>query len=129
MVRGCISLLIICIAITSCRKNIFTPVKVTYKVKVKDSNTVVIQCNNDYYFDSKTRKPITWKSDGGYWISDHFAYNEEEYYLKVDYIDSTTAKEDNFKVQIFYNDTIEVASSITDHAVPAVEFKGIVKEL
>ena len=97
-------------------------------VKVKDSNTVVIQCNNDYYFDNKTRKPITWESDGSTWRSDHFATKEEEYYLKVDYIDSTTAKEDNYKVQIFYNDTIPVASLIVDHATPIVEFYGTVKE-
>ncbi|MEO8150005.1 MAG: hypothetical protein ABI723_20370 [Bacteroidia bacterium] len=115
--------------LNSCKKSLFTTVKVTYAVKVKAGNKVVINCNNDYYFDSKTRKPIEWTSDGSTWKTDHFVYQEEEYYLKVDYVDSTQAIEDNYKVQIFYNDTIPVASSITDHAVPSIEFSGTVKEL
>lgn len=117
------------IIINSCKKDLFTTVKVTYVVKVKAGNTVVINCNNDYYFDNNTRKPITWVSNGSTWSSDHFVTKEEPYYLKVDYIDSTKATEDNYKVQIFYNDTIPVASSITDHAVPSIEFSGTVKEL
>ncbi len=109
-------------------KHVFTPVKVTYAVKVKAGNTVVIQCNNDYYFDTNTRKQITWESDGSTWRSDHYARKEEEYYLKVDYIDSTASHEDNYKVEVFYNDTSTVESSVTDHALPTVEFKGTVTE-
>ena len=113
----------------SCQEDVFTPVKVTYKVKVKSGNTVTITCNNDYYFDTGVRKPITWTSDGTTWRSDHFVYEEEDYFINVVYTDSTQAVEDNYKVQVFYNDTIPAAASITDHAVPVVEFSGRVKEL
>lgn len=123
-----IALLVSILLFCSCQEDLFTPVKVTYAVKVKAGNTVIIHCNNDYYFDTNNRKAITWLSDGSTWTSDHLARREEEYYIRVDYIDSTKAKEDNYKVQVFYNDTIAVASSVTAHAVPVVEFSGRVTE-
>ncbi len=116
-------------AFSGCKKDLFTTVKVTYAVKVKAGNTVAIECYNDYYFDNNTLKTIIWKSDGTTFYSDHFAYYEQDYYLKVTYLDSTAAVEDNYKVQVFYNDTIPAAASITAYPVPIVEFSGTVKEL
>jgi hypothetical protein len=121
--------LLCCTVFSGCKKDLFTAVKVTYAVKVKAGNTVVIECYNDYYFDNNTLKPITWKSDGTTFYSDHYAYYEQDYYLKVTYVDSTAAVEDNYKVQVFYNDTIPAAKSITSYPVPVVEFSGLVTEL
>lgn len=116
-----------CALINACKKASFTTVKVTYAVKVKAGNTVRIECYNDYYFANKSLKPITWVSDGSTWTSNHYVYEQEDYYLKVDYIDSTKATEDNYKVQVFYNDTIAIKSSVTGYALPTVEFKGVVQ--
>lgn len=122
-----ILLIPVCCVLGSCKKASFTTVKVTYAVKVKAGNTVSIECYNDYYFANKTLKPVTWVSNGSTWTSNHYVYEQEDYYIKVTYIDSTKATEDNYKVQVFYNDTTVVQSSIVDHALPTVEFKGTVQ--
>ena len=114
---------------TGCKKDKFIPVKVTYAVLVADSSVINITYNSDYYFDSGTRKPVNYLSDGGYWSASHIAYEEEEYYIKVDYISSVIA-DSNFQVKVIFNDTLTVDSvkNIKNiNIVSSVELQGTVK--
>lgn len=110
---------------SACKKDSFTSVKVTYYVKIADSNSVNISYNSDYYFDSGTRKTITYTSGGGIWVASHIANKQEEYYIKVDYIEAL-ASETDFQVKVIFNDTLTVDSIAQDTIVPSVEFQGTV---
>lgn len=118
-----ISLFISVFIISGCQKASFTPVKVTYKVKIADGNKVMIEYNSDYYFSTGTRQPLEWTGNGTTWIASHIAEEPEDYYIKVDYTDAPNI-EDNFKVQVFFNDTSQVGSSINDTIVPQVILEG-----
>jgi hypothetical protein len=121
--------LFLLLAFAGCKDDIFTTVEVTYAVKVKAGNTVTITCNNDYYFDTGRYKPITHTSTGSTFYIKRMVFKEEPYFIEVNYTDSTKATEDNYRVQVFYNDTIQIQSLIVNHAQPTITFKGIVKEL
>lgn len=111
--------------ITSCKKDTFTSVKVTYEVKVADSSIVDITYNSDYYFDSEIRKPVRYVSDGSRWSASHVANKEEEYYIKVDYLSSVNPEND-FQVKVIFNDMLTVDSVKNDTIVPFVELRGTV---
>ncbi|MBL7926744.1 MAG: hypothetical protein JNK61_07510 [Bacteroidia bacterium] len=121
--------LIFLLILAACQDDIFTTVEVTYAVKVKAGNTVTITCNNDYYFDTGIHKPIVHTSTGSTFFIKRLVFKEEPYYIRVNYTDSTKAAEDNYRVQVFYNDTIQIQSLIVNYAQPTVTFEGIVKEL
>ena len=113
----------ILLTMSACKKASFTPVKVTYIVKVKDGNKVSINYNSDYYFETGTMQPLEFTSNGITWYANHIAEEPEDYYIKVDYLNAPNA-EDNFKVQVYFNDTMQVASSINDTVVPQVILQG-----
>lgn len=110
---------------TSCKKDTFTPVKVTYCVKVADSSTVNITYYSDYYFASGITKTITYLSEGGYWYGVHTAYKQEDYDIKVEYISSVNPEKD-YRVEVYFNDTLKVASRIDTMLVQLTELKGTV---
>lgn len=107
----------------SCKKASFTPIQVTYKVKIAAGNKVRIEYNSDYFFETGTLKSVDFIGTGGTWYANHIAEEQEDYYIKVDYIDSTNF-EDNFKVQVYFNDTTQAASFIADSIVPQVILQG-----
>ena len=110
----------------SCKKqNSFTAVKVIYYVQIADSNTVNITCNSDYYFDSGNRKTISYTSNGGIWVTSHIAYKQEDYYIKVDYINQLKT-ENNFRVKVIFNDTLVKDSAVYDKVVTPIELGGTV---
>jgi hypothetical protein len=119
------TLFFLAILFSACKKDSFTSVKVTYYVKIADSNTVNISYNSDYYFDSGTRKTISYTSGGGYWIATHIARKQEDYYIKVDYTDALKP-DTSFKVIVIFNDTLDKDSAVYDHVVSAVELQGVV---
>lgn len=120
-----LSLFIISVSllINGCKKASFTPVQVTYKVKIAAGNKVRIEYNSDYFFETGTRKSVDFTGTGGTWYANHIAEEAEDYYIKVDYIDSTNF-EDNFKVQVYFNDTTQAASFISDSIVTQVILQG-----
>jgi|SRR6185436_322825 len=118
-------LLFLSILFSACKKDSFTSVKVTYYVKIADSNTVNISYNSDYYFDSGSRKTISYTSGGGYWIASHIARKQEDYYIKVDYTDALKP-DTSFKVKVIFNDTLVKDSAVYDQVVSPVELQGAV---
>lgn len=114
---------LVTMASLSCNKDTFTPVEITYLVLIKPSNTVTINCYNDYYFDTQTLTPIKFTSEGLYFRSTHIVKKEEDYYLSVNYTDSTKAPEDNFVVWVKYNDST-ITKQTYKYAKPFVEIKG-----
>ena len=111
---------------STCKKDTFIPVKVTYRVIIADSSVVNITYNSDFYFDSGTRKPVNYLSEGGTWSASHIAYEEEDYYIKVNYISSINPETD-FQVKVIFNDTSTVDSVKYDSIVSVVELQGTVK--
>ncbi|MFI5219377.1 MAG: hypothetical protein ACHQNT_07790 [Bacteroidia bacterium] len=120
-----VALIILLIVFSTCSKDSFIPVKVTYLVKIADSSTVNISYNSDYYYDSGTRKPVNYLNTGGIWSASHIAYEEEEYYIKVDYLSSINPETD-FQVKVIFNDTSTVDSVKYDSIVSVVELQGTV---
>ena len=121
--QGSFIILVFAILFFSCEKSSFTAVKVTYYVKIADSNTVNIVYNSDYYYDSGSRKTISYTSNGGIWVASHIAYEEEDYYIKVDYTDSLKPETD-FEVKVYFNDTLVKDSVAYDTIVTPVELSG-----
>jgi hypothetical protein len=119
--------LLILPAMASCKKDSFTPVKVTYAVKAADSSLLAISYNSDYYYDSGVRKTIDWFSTGGYWVASHLATAPEEYYIRVEYLDSVQPETD-YRVYVVFNDSLFVDSALFSHSVPVVELSGPVTE-
>jgi hypothetical protein len=125
MIKRFALLILIPMLFYTCKKDSFTPVKVTYLVEAADSSSLNITYNSDYYFDSGTLKTINYLSNGGTWSGVHTANKEEEYYIKVEYLNAVHS-ETNFTVRVFFNDTLAVDSSINNMVVPLVELKGMV---
>jgi hypothetical protein len=107
------------------KKDDFTSVKITYYVQIADSNSVNISYNSDYYFDSGTRKTISYTGNGGIWVASHIANEPEDYYIKVDYI-NTLKPDTDFQVKVFFNDTLTKDSVAYDVIVSPVELAGAV---
>jgi hypothetical protein len=119
-------LLVSVLLFSTCKKkDDFISVKVTYYVQIADSNTVNISYNSDYYFDSGTRKTISYTSNGGIWVASHIAYKQEEYYIKVDYI-NPFKPDTNFQVKVIFNDTLTKDSAAHNVIVTPVELSGTV---
>ncbi|HKR06748.1 MAG TPA: hypothetical protein VJY62_19085 [Bacteroidia bacterium] len=107
------------------KKDDFTSVKVTYYVKIADSNSVNISYNSDYYFDSGSRKTISYTSNGGIWVASHIADKQEDFYIKVDY--TNALKPDTaFEVKVIFNDTLVKDSVAYNMVVSPVELQGTV---
>lgn len=118
------ALIILLFLFASCDKEEFTPVRVTYTVKVADSSTVTIAYNSDYYYDSDNRKPVNYTSEGGIWAASHIAYEPEEYYIRVEYISSVSTETD-FEVKVFFDDADAAVDSVVSNTIiPLVELKG-----
>jgi hypothetical protein len=113
--------------LAACKKDEFVPVKVLYAARAADSSLLRITYNSDYYYDSGIRKPVEFRSEGGYWLASHIAYGPEDYYIKVEYLDSI-GPETDFRVYVVFNDTLFVDSSVTAHSLPVVELSGPVAE-
>lgn len=126
MKRKLIAFFILAILFNACKKDDFRPVNVTYIVTVTDSNTVRITYNSDYYYASGIRKPIEFTSEGISWNASHLASKEEEYYIKVEYLNERKP-EINYKVRVVFNDTLVVDSAVYTNSVPVVELSGAVK--
>ena len=107
------------------KKDDFTSVKVTYYVQIADSNSVNISYNSDYYFDSGTRKTISYTGNGGIWVASRIANTQEDYYIKVDYI-NTLKPDTDFQVKVIFNDTLTKDSVFFDHIESIVELQGTV---
>jgi hypothetical protein len=107
------------------KKDDFTSVKVTYYVQIADSNSVNISYNSDYYFDSGSRKTISYTGNGGLWVASHIASKQEDYYIKVDYI-NTLKPDTDFQVKVVFDDTLTKDSVFFDHIEPIVELQGTV---
>jgi hypothetical protein len=107
------------------KKDNFTSVKVTYYVKIADSNSVNITYNSDYYFDSGSHKIISYTSGGGIWVASHIAYKQEDFYIKVDYTDALKP-DTNFQVKVIFNDTLVKDSVAYNIVVSPVELSGTV---
>lgn len=112
--------------LAACKKDDFRPVNVTYIVTVTDSNTVRITYNSDYYYATGIRKAIDFTSEGISWNASHLASKEEEYYIKVEYLNERKP-EMNYQVRVVFNDTLVVDSAVFTHSVPVVELSGLVK--
>jgi len=111
---------------SACKKeDEFTSVKVTYYVQIADSNSVEISYNSDYFFDSGNRKTISFTGSGGIWVASHIAYQQEDYYIRVDYKDSI-ASEHDFQVKVIFDDTKTRDSVAYDMVVTPVELSGTV---
>ncbi|GEM_PF-3430428 len=108
---------------SSCKKDEFSPVKITYIVQTADSSTVRIIYNSDFYFDSGIRKPVDYVSNGGFWAAHHIAAKPEEYFIRVEYLDSVIAETD-YQVKVIFNDTVTVDSVFYEFAFPVVELRG-----
>ncbi|MEP7171125.1 MAG: hypothetical protein ABI855_17285 [Bacteroidota bacterium] len=117
--------LVFTILFFSCKKSSFTSVKVTYYVKIADSNSVNISYNSDYYFDSGSRNTISYTSGGGIWVASHIAYNQEDFYIKVDYTNALKPDSD-FEVKVIFNDTLVKDSVAHNMVVTPVELQGTV---
>lgn len=125
--KNYIALLASVILFAACKKDTFIPVKVTYLVKIADSSSVNITYNSDYYFDSGTRKTINYLNVYGTWSASHIAYAEEEYYIKVDYLNSINPETD-FQVKVIFNDSTMAVDSVRYNSiVSVVELQGTVK--
>lgn len=118
-------LLFLTVFFSACKKDSFTSVKVTYYVKIAENNTVNISYNSDYYFDSGTRKTISYTSGGGYWVATHIARKQEDYYIRVDYVDALQP-DTSFRVKVIFNDTLDKDSAVYDMVVSPVELQGTV---
>jgi hypothetical protein len=123
--QGSFVILVFAILFFSCQKSSFTSVKVTYYVKIADSNTVNISYNSDYYYDSGSRKTISYTSEGGIWVASHIANEPEDYYIKVDYT-GAFKPDTNFRVKVIFNDTLVKDSMVFDSIVTPVELQGTV---
>ncbi|MEO5571277.1 MAG: hypothetical protein ABIT08_00335 [Bacteroidia bacterium] len=111
---------------SACKKeNDFTSVKVTYYVKIADSNSVNISYNSDYYFDSGSRKTVSYTSTGGFWVASHIVNKQEDYYIHVDYV-NTLKTDSNFQVKVIFNDTLVKDSAAYNKVVTPVELSGTV---
>jgi YbbR domain-containing protein len=126
MMKKSIILFFAAALLSACKKDAFRPVNVTYLVTVTDSNTVRITYNSDYYFASGIRKPVEFTSEGISWNASHLASKEEEYYIKVEYMNERKP-EINYKVRVVFNDTLVVDSAVFTNAVPVVELSGMVR--
>lgn len=126
MMKNIIAVSILAILLHACKKDEFRPVNVTYLVTVTDSNSVRITYNSDYYYASGIRKGIDFTSEGISWNASHLATKEEEYYIKVEYLNERKP-EINYKVRVVFNDTLVVDSAVFTNAVPVVELSGSVK--
>ena len=109
----------------SCKKDSFTPIKVSYAALAADSSLLRINYNSDFYFDSGTRKPVEHLSNGGYWVASHIANQPEDYYIKVEYLDSA-GPETDYRVYVVFNDTLFVDSLVAIHSIQSVELSGTV---
>jgi YbbR domain-containing protein len=118
-------LLVFLSLLTTCKKDNFRPVNVSYRVTITDSNTVRITYNSDYYYATGIRKPIEFTSTGLSWQASHLATREEEYFISVEYIHERKP-ETHYKVKVIFNDTLVVDSAFYTHAVPKVELRGLV---
>lgn len=119
-------ILIFTLLVSSCKKDDFVPVKVSYFVTITDSNTVSILYNSDYFFDSQIRKPITFTSEGLSWNAQHIADSEEPYFIRVEYLQELKT-ETHFSVKVVFNDTLAVDSAVYTHSVPVIELQGTVR--
>ncbi len=108
-----------------CTKDNDNPVKVTYAVLAADGSTLRITYHSDFYFDSGQLKPVDHSSTGGYWVASHLAYPPEDYFIRVDYLDSTGAESD-YRVYVVFNDSLFVDSARFSNSVPVVELSGSV---
>lgn len=126
MMKKLIAVSILSFLFNACKKDDFRPVNVTYIVTVTDSNTVRITYNSDYYYASGIRKGIEFTSEGISWNASHLATKEEEYYIKVEYLNERKP-EINYKVRVVFNDTLVVDSAVFSNSVPVVELSGVVK--
>ena len=109
----------------SCKKSSFTSVKVTYYVKIADSNSVNISYNSDYYYDNGNRKTISYTSGGGIWAASHIANKPEDFYIKVDYTNALKPDTD-FIVKVIFNDTLVKDSVAYKTVISPVELQGTV---
>jgi hypothetical protein len=126
MIKKIILASALALLVQACKKDAFRPVNVTYLVTVTDSNTVRITYNSDYFYASGIRKPVEFTSEGISWNASHLASKEEEYYIKVEYMNERKP-EINYKVRVVFNDTLVVDSAVFTNAVPVVELSGMVR--
>jgi len=109
--------------LVSCKKDKFDPIRITYAAKAADSSLLRITYNSDYYYDSGLHKPVDHLCLGGYWLASHTANEPEEYYIRVEYVDSV-GPETDYRVYVVFNDTLYVDSAVFSHSVPVVELSG-----
>lgn len=126
MIKKLIVASVFACSLHACKKDEFRPVNVSYIVSVTDSNSVRITYNSDYYYASGIRKPVEFTSEGVSWNASHLATKEEEYYIRVEYMNELKP-EVNYKVRVVFNDTLVVDSAVFTHSVPVVELNGTVK--
>ena len=84
---------------------------VIYEVNFPKGNSVTISYNSDYYAATGERKEILYNSDSTnqyystVWYARRYAYESEQYYLKVNYT-NLQHKDSTYKIAVYLNDEL-----------------------
>ena len=95
---------------TSCKKEV-KKFDVIYEVNFPKGNSVTISYNSDYYAATGERKEILYNSDSTnqyystVWYARRYAYESEQYYLKVNYT-NLQHKDSAYKIAVYLNDEL-----------------------
>lgn len=117
MCSRCLLLAILFLFFSSCKKEL-KKFDVIYEVNFPKGNVVSISYNSDYYAATGERKSIVYNSDSSnqyysdVWYARRYAYENENYYLKVDYINLQHI-DSNYKIAVYVNDELKEEKSGT----------------
>lgn len=98
------------ISFSSCKKEV-KKFDVIYEVNFPKGNAVSISYNSDYYAATGERKDIVYNTDSTnqyystVWYARRYAFKEEKYYIKVNYI-NLQHKDSTYKVSVYVNDEL-----------------------
>ncbi|GEM_PF-5228952 len=104
------TLYLVLMLLTSCRKE-QKKFDVIYEVNFPKGNSVTISYNSDLYAASGERKEISYNSDStnqyysSVWYARRYAYEGEEYYIKVTYT-NLQHTDSNYQIAVYVNDEL-----------------------